>query len=60
LQKGEIAENSWKRDIVKEEIEESGDGSWQKKGKYKEKNKIEWRKGVEKFEKEREEEGRDI
>ena len=38
------------------EIKESGNGLWQKKGKYKEKKKIDWRKGVEKFKKEREEE----
>ena len=60
LQKGKIEEDSWKKDIAKEEIEESGEESWQKKEKYKEKKKIDWRKVVEKFEKEREEEGRDI
>ena len=56
LQKKEIEEDSWKKDIVKEEIEESDDGPWQKEGKYKEKKKIDWRKGVEKFKEEREEE----
>jgi len=60
LQKEKIEEDSWKKDIAKEEIEESGEEPWQKKEKYKEKKKIDWRKGVEKFEKEREEEGRDI
>jgi len=56
LQKGEIEEDSWKKNIVKEEIEESGNRQWQKKGKYKEKKKIDWRKGVEKFKKKREKE----
>ena len=37
LQKGEIEEDSWKKDMVKEEIEEFSDGPWQKKEKYKEK-----------------------
>ena len=42
--------------LQKGEIEESGDGPWQKKGK----KKKDWREGVKKFEKEREEEERDI
>ena len=42
LQKEEVEEDSWKKDIVKEEIEESGNRL--QKGKYKEKKKEKVRK----------------
>jgi len=51
LQKEEIEEESWKKDIEEDR---------RQRQEKKEKKRIDWRAGVKKFEKEREEEERDI